>query len=225
MELASGERTCVILPAKTFSQGKTRLRSKLTDRARSELARALFQRSLQVSLQCPSVTTTYVVTNGDDVAELARSATPPAQREVLRDPGPGSLANLMDWALHQAWLRGSQRALIIMADLPAVQSADLEAVCSALDACDCVLVPDRRGRSTNAFGLHLPFPGRTAFGHESSLALHRGQARALGLRTRVLSNDRIAHDVDVPEDLGSGPAGLYGFPGDVAQVAGKHGGW
>lgn len=223
MVIASPEQTCVILPAKTFAQAKTRLRSHLSDVARCALARELFVRALRVSLSCPSVAATYVVTNGDDVAELATQTGPHGRASVLRDPHPDlSLAALMDWALREATLRGASRALIVMADLPAIEPCDIEAVCATLDRHDCVLVPDRRGQSTNALGLRLPFAGRTAFGHSESLAEHRAQARSLGLRAWVLANGRIAHDVDLPEDLLNAGSGLDRCLGHVAA---KHEGW
>jgi 2-phospho-L-lactate guanylyltransferase len=212
----------VILPAKTFALGKTRLRTHLSDQARSALARGLFLRALGVSLQCPTVALTYVVTNGDDVAELVRLTDTQQRAVVLRDPEPDvSLAALMDWALREASSHGSARALIMMADLPVVESCDIEALCAALDDYECVLVPDRRGPSTNALGLRLPFAGQTAFGHPDSLARHRAQAHALGLRALVLANRRIAHDVDLPEDLGS----FNGLSGCSGEVADKHEGW
>jgi len=223
LAIAGPERTCVILPAKGFAQAKTRLRAHMSDQARCALARELLMRALRVSLRSPSVSATYVVTNGDDVAELVHELDTERRAAVLRDPGPNlSLAALMDWALREATLRGSSRALIVMADLPAIEPCDIEAVLATLDAYDCVLVPDRRGQSTNALALRLPFAGRTAFGHAQSLAEHRALARALSLRTWVLANGRIAHDVDVPEDLPGLGVGLDRCPG---HVAGKHQGW
>lgn len=214
--------SCVILPAKTFARAKTRLRTHLSDQARSALARELFLRALTVSLRCPSVALTFVVTNGDDVAELVRLTDTDRRAVVLRDPEPDvSLAALMDWALREVSSRGAARALIMMADLPDVESCDVDALCAALDVYDCVLVPDRRGQSTNALGLRLPFAGQTAFGHADSLAQHRARALALGLHASVLANSRIAHDVDLPEDLGS----FTGLSACSGEVADKHGGW
>lgn len=221
------DQTCVILPAKAFAQAKTRLRGQLSDQARAALARQLFLRALRVALSAPRVSTVYVVTNGDDVADLVHANDPAQRAEVLRDPEPKiSLAALMDWSLREASLRGPTRGLILMADLPCIEVCDLDAVCSALDDHDCVLVPDRRGHSTNALGLRLPFPGRTAFGHPDSLAQHQAHAHALGLRAWVLTNARIAHDVDLPEDLlpelGRAAATRSACPGTVAD---KHEGW
>jgi len=63
-------RTCVILPVKTFAQGKTRLRAQLSDHARAGLARDMFLGVLHASQHCAQVSATYVVTNGADVAAL-----------------------------------------------------------------------------------------------------------------------------------------------------------
>jgi 2-phospho-L-lactate/phosphoenolpyruvate guanylyltransferase len=206
----SRERTCVILPAKQLDQAKTRLRASLSESARAALARDMFLHVLDAALECPRVEAAYVVTNGDDVAALARTRE---RAHVLRDPRPDmTLAELMDWALRE--LRDFTHALIVMADIPTLEARDLDALCDALATADCVLVPDRRGQSTNALGLRLPSHGHTAFGQPDSLTQHHAMARARGLRVRILGNVRIAHDVDIPDDLPAGP-----------EVAGKLQGW
>ena len=219
----TGARTCVILPVKAFTQGKTRLRAQLSDQARAGLARDMFLGVLHASQACAQVCATYVVTNGADVAELVHRTDTKHRTAVLRDPRPDmTLAGLMDWALAEVSQRGATRALILMADLPALETRDLSALCSALDAHDCVLVPDRRGQSTNALGLRLPFLGQTAFGEPDSFARHSAHMAALDLRARVLVNGRIAHDVDIPDDLMTAPAPLDECHADVA---GKQQGW
>jgi 2-phospho-L-lactate guanylyltransferase len=127
----------------------------------------------------------------------------------------------MDWALQEVAERAAERALIVMADIPGLASCDLDELCGTLDDNDCVLVPDRRGTSTNALGLRLPFHGKTAFGHPDSLALHDRRVRELGLRTRVAGNARIAHDIDVIEDLQSLPR----LAAASTEVAPKGQGW
>jgi 2-phospho-L-lactate guanylyltransferase (CobY/MobA/RfbA family) len=136
-----------------------------------------------------------------------------------------TLAELMDWALSEATRRAAARALILMADLPAVETRDLAALCAVLDDYDCVLVPDRRGQSTNAMGLHLPFPGQTEFGKPDSFARHSAHLLALQLRARVLCNARIAHDVDIPDDLISTPDTSKLLDECHADVARKQQGW
>ena len=216
-------RTCVILPVKAFAKGKTRLRSQLSDQARAGLAREMFLGVLHASQECAHVAATYVVTNGADVAELVHRDDTKHRTAVLRDPRPDmTLAELIDWAIAEVSQRGATRALVLMADLPALETRDLSALCTALDEDDCVLVPDRRGQSTNALGLRLPFVGRTAFGEPDSFARHNAHMAALALRVRVLVNGRIAHDVDIPDDLLNTATPLDECHGDVA---GKQQGW
>jgi 2-phospho-L-lactate guanylyltransferase len=203
---------------------KSRLRDGLSDQARAALARAMFERTLQAAAECQRVANTYVVTNGDDVAETVR-ALADARIRVLRDPQPNMpLADLMDWALSELASRAATRALILMADLPRLETRDVEELCSALDSSDCVLVSDQRGQSTNALGMRLPFRGRTSFGQPDSFALHKQQMQGLGLRTWHASNARVAHDVDTPEDLNMalGPLSLPGasFISDAAASKG-----
>jgi 2-phospho-L-lactate guanylyltransferase len=216
-------RTCVILPVKAFATGKTRLRAQLSDQARARLARDMFMGVLHASQDCAQVAATYVVTNGTDVAELVHRNDTKHQAAVLRDPRPDmTLAELMDWAIAEVSQRGATRALILMADLPALETRDLTALCTVLDEHDCVLVADRRGQSTNALGLRLPFAGQTAFGEPDSFARHNAHMAALELRVHVLANPRLAHDVDIPDDLITMATPLDECHGDVA---GKQQGW
>lgn len=222
--VVTATRTCVILPVKAFTQGKTRLRAQLTDQARARLARDMFLGVLHAAQDCAQLAATYVVTNGADVAELVHRNHAEHRTAVLRDPRADmTLASLMDWAIGEVSQRGATRALILMADLPALETRDLSELCAALDEHDGVLVPDRRGQSTNALGLRLPFAGQTAFGEPDSFARHRAHMAALELRARVLVNGRIAHDVDIPDDLLTTPcAPLDECHGDIAD---KQQGW
>ena len=195
----SGARTCVLVPMKAFDRAKSRLRDHLDDVARSSLARSMFERVLSEVRACERVHGTYVITDSAQVAQVARALG----AQVLADPVPTlpSLGSLIDWALGQVRAPAATRAVVLMADLPAVQSADVLELCTLLDHYDMVAAPDRRGRSTNALALHLPSAAKTAFGHPDSYAVHRTQAQALGLSLYELRSPRLAHDLDLAADL------------------------
>lgn len=213
---------CAILPMKRFSEAKSRLRPSLSDAARAELAREMFQRTLAAALGCAPIDRTYVVTNGDDVAALAAAAG----AKVLRDPSPSiALGELMDWALREVTARSATRAVILMSDVPSAHANDVEELCQLLDNNDCVLVPDRHGCSTNALGLRLPFLAQTAFGRSDSYAEHQSRARALGLRAAAVRNPRLALDVDVVGDLAYVESTAGTLTPAAARVAAKHQGW
>jgi len=196
---AHGARTCVLIPMKAFGRAKSRLRGHLDDAARHALARSMFERVLSAARGCGRVHATYVITDGHDVAQLASRHG----AEVLQDPEPAlpSLGALLDWGLTQLCARGETRALVLMADLPNVQSEDVQALCIGLDAHAVVAAVDRRGHCTNALGVQLPYDTATAFGHPESYAEHRQRTHALGLSLCELVRPGLAHDVDVAADL------------------------
>jgi 2-phospho-L-lactate/phosphoenolpyruvate guanylyltransferase len=90
--------------------------------------------------------------------------------------------------------------LVIPADIPLIQSWELEKIFACAPAEGSVLAPAADGRGTNAIwrrpaGL---FPAR--FGNDS-FKPHYAAAKATGKPCVVLSLPGIALDVDNPEDL------------------------
>jgi 2-phospho-L-lactate guanylyltransferase len=193
-----------IVPAKSLARGKSRLKSVLADAERAAFARRLLEHVLGVLHKC-ELDGVLVATDGDDVAELA------AARGALvrRDRGARSLAEVVDGALADVASRGARVALVLMADLPRVEPADLTALLGALDDHDLALVRDHEGRHTNALATRLPLSIATSFGSTDSFADHCAAARAAALRTVIVSSERIAFDVDGPADLAAAPAGYF----------------
>jgi len=199
--------TAVLVPMKTFSAAKSRLRTHFADSARQQLAHDMFESVLSAARTCPVVDTTYVLTNGDDVARVARAQG----ARVLRDPDEHSgraaaLGSLIDWGLAQLTSHGVTRALVLMADLPRVTPDDVGALCAALVTHEIVAAADQHGRSTNALGVRLPCPMLTAFGDPDSYARHLASARLYGWRVSEIVNPRLAHDVDRPDDVAGAAA-------------------
>ena len=184
-----------IVPAKSLTHGKSRLRPVLDDDDRARFAQRLVEHVLDVLGAC-ELDGVLVATGGDDVTSLAASRG----AHVLRDHGGGSLADVVDRALAEVASRGAGRALVLMADLPRIEQGDVRALLAALDDHDIAIVRDHAGRHTNGLALAPPTAIATCFGREDSFAAHCAAARAAGLRTIVVDNDRIGFDVDVPAD-------------------------
>jgi 2-phospho-L-lactate guanylyltransferase len=184
-----------IVPAKSWLHGKSRLRPVLDDDERALFAQRLLEHVLDVLGTC-GLDGVLVATGGDDVASLASARG----AHVLRDRGAGSLAEVVDRALADVASRGAATAVVLMADLPRVESRDVGALLAALDEHDVALVRDHLGRHTNALAMTPPTAMTTCFGREDSFAAHCAAARAAGLRAVVVESDRIAFDVDVPAD-------------------------
>ena len=184
-----------IVPAKSLLQGKSRLRPVLGDEDRARFAQRLLEHVLDVLGAC-ALDGVLVATGGDDVASLATSRG----AHVLRDRGEGSLADVVDRALAEVSSRGAASAVVLMADLPRIEPADVEALLAALDDHDVALVHDHLGHHTNALAVAPPMAMATCFGRPDSFAAHCAAARARGLRAAVIDSPRIAFDVDLPAD-------------------------
>ena len=90
--------------------------------------------------------------------------------------------------------------MVVPADIPLIDSSELQKIVDSAPSGGAVLVPDAAGRGTNA-AWRSPsdlFPLR--FGNDSFLP-HLAAAKATGLPCVVLELPGIARDVDRPEDL------------------------
>ncbi|HKU44542.1 MAG TPA: 2-phospho-L-lactate guanylyltransferase [Polyangiales bacterium] len=203
MTPAAVQDTVALIPIKGFEHAKTRLRERLTATERAELARGMFEHVLAQSLACQRLSGVLVLSDADEIAELAIQRGARALPDSAAAAGRPRLAQVVDRALEQLRSQGVARALVLMADLPLLRTSDLEELLDALEHSDVVLAPDARGPCTNALGLRLPEAERfeSAFGSEHSLALHEQRARALGLRVRRAPNPRLSLDIDLPADL------------------------
>jgi 2-phospho-L-lactate/phosphoenolpyruvate guanylyltransferase len=187
--------TWAIVPAKSLMRGKSRLRPILGDDERARFARDLLEHVLGVLETC-DLDGILVATDGDDVEELAvrHGAC------VRRDGGHGTLATVVNDALVDSCGRGALAAIVLMADLPRIKPNDVKDILAALVDHEVVIVRDHLGSHTNALALAPPTALATCFGRQDSFAAHCASARAADLRLRILENERIAFDVDVPDD-------------------------
>lgn len=188
-------RTWAVVPAKSLARGKSRLSPALDHVERARFARTLLEHVLDV-LRATPLDGILVATDGDDVGDLAVSRG----AAVLFDRGAGSLAGVVDGALAEASRRGATAAIVLMADLPRVEARDVVEILGALDANDVVLVRDHLGQHTNALALAPPTAMTTRFGRADSFDAHLAAARESALRVAVVDNERVAFDVDVPDD-------------------------
>ncbi len=191
--------TWALVPVKSFTRGKSRLAPALSDDARAAFARRLFDHVLDTLAAVPGLAGVLVATDDEAVAAAARAHGAAARLDA---PGaaPPRLADVIDAGLADLAARGAGAALVLMADLPRLGVADVEALVAALATHDVVAVRADDGCHTNALGLRPPDRLRTAFGRPDSFAAHVAAAAAAGLSLAILDNPRIAFDVDAPAD-------------------------
>jgi 2-phospho-L-lactate guanylyltransferase len=184
-----------LVPVKGFAEGKSRLKPALSDEARREFARSLFDHVLEALSGV--VDRALVCTDSSEVAKAAARH----HAEVRHDPpAASSLATIVDGGLADLASRGAHAGLVLMADLPRLTSEDVRQLVAPLRDHQLVMVRAQDGHHTNALALSPPDCLRTAFGRADSFAAHLRAASAASLRVCILDNSRVAFDVDGPED-------------------------
>ena len=107
----------------------------------------------------------------------------------LKDAGRGLNGEL-------ASVLGQDRVLVIHADLPLLNAADVDALLAEASRAGAAIAPDRAGTGTNALALVAPAAVKTAFGVDS-FALHKAMFPAAA----IIKRPGLALDIDFPEDL------------------------
>jgi 2-phospho-L-lactate guanylyltransferase len=185
----------ILVPVKNLVDAKQRLSSILSPEERFALARAMCEDVLQALARWPSRPSVLVVTSDS----FARDMAARFNFEVLADDNSGE-TSAIERATAFCRERGAESTLVIPADIPLIDSSELEEIVDHSPPGGAVLVPDAAGRGTNA-AWRSPgdlFPLR--FGNDSFFP-HLAAARATGLPCVVLELPGIARDVDRAEDL------------------------
>lgn len=198
-----------IVPVKALTQAKSRLADLLTPDERGDLMLAMLRRVLHALLAfqsaAASISAVWVISADPRVMALASDL---GARPLLDTAGDLNAA--LELGRAAAVRAGAEAMLVIMADVPLLTRADLEALTAALaGGAEVVIASDQAGSGTNALGLALPstFPFR--FGSDS-WRQHIAVARARGQRVQIYTSPTLGLDVDTPENLIHYQHQLYG---------------
>jgi 2-phospho-L-lactate guanylyltransferase len=188
-------KTVALVPAKAFTEAKSRLAPELPAHRRAALAARLLAHVLDAILASDAVDVCGVVSPDPAVLAQARlwGAVPVAQERQGLNPG---LEEGRAWAI----ARGAQALLIVLGDLPLLTPADVAALVTLAAPRTVVLAPDRHGTGSNALLLAPPGLLPFHFGPDSA-ARHTAAARRRGLALRRYESAGTAFDIDTPADL------------------------
>ena len=185
----------ILVPVKNLANAKQRLAPVLEKSARTELAHAMLRDVLR-ALADYAEGEVSLVTSDPFAVELARDY----RFGIIRDESNLSETDAIEMAtrLCESW--GIQSTLVIPADIPLLEAADIRTIYENTPEIGSVLVPSRDRRGTNAVRRRPAplFPLR--FGSDSFMP-HLAAAIATNKSCVVLSLARIALDIDTPEDL------------------------
>lgn len=189
-----------LMPVKGFRNAKQRLAPLLGSDAREVLAEAMFRDVLRQVRAARGLSGTFVVTGDDRVASIASAAG----AEVLREHAEEGETAAVDFARLEMKNAGCEAALILPGDMPLVRAADIEEVLAQVPdgaaSPYALLVPSHDRKGTNALLLAPPDIIKLRFGYDS-FNFHMSQVTAQGLPMRFIENERIALDIDEPQDL------------------------
>ena len=186
----------ILVPIKNTSSAKQRLAAVLDQPSRTRLAQAMLHDVLSTLHDWRNRPGVGVVTSDRYATHLAREY----KFEVIPDPENPGETGAIEMATRVCIERGADSTLVIPADIPLIQSWELEEIVKHAPTEGTVLVPAGDGRGTNAV-FRRPanlFPLR--FGNDS-FKPHHAAAQATGKPCIVLNLPGIAVDVDNPEDL------------------------
>jgi 2-phospho-L-lactate guanylyltransferase len=182
----------LVIPVKLLAQAKTRLTGLAADR-RSRLVLAMAADTVAAAAQADSVATVLVVTDDQDVREVAGALG----AVVLPDAGNG-LNEALGYGAAYAQERWPVRGRCGLAgDLPAMRPAELATALTMAASLGVAFVPDADGTGT---ALYAAAPGREfrpEFGPASRRRHLAGGAAEIDARILV----GLRRDVDTLDDL------------------------
>jgi 2-phospho-L-lactate/phosphoenolpyruvate guanylyltransferase len=208
-------RTLAILPIKSFSHAKQRLRHELSDADRRALVDAMFSDVLVALRRVPALER-IVVVSGDRVAQRIGAGY---GATVVEDDERGHNAAAAK-GIEAALEDGIERVLLVPGDCPLLDPSELEGLLAhQTGERSALIVPDRHGTGTNALLLTPPDVLTPSFGPDSRRR-HEADAAAAGVGAAVVELDSLALDIDTPEDLEALRQTLASTRGGAAHTRG-----
>jgi 2-phospho-L-lactate/phosphoenolpyruvate guanylyltransferase len=183
----------ILVPIKNLSGAKQRLSSVLSAEERFTLAQAMCEDVMQTLARWQARPPVALVT-GDP---FARDLAARFNFEVIADDENAGETNAIAMATAVCRERGASSTLVIPADIPLLEVADLQTIVDAAPPQGSVLVTDAARRGTNAAWRSPPDLFPLHFGDDSFLP-HLAAARAIGLPCVTLELPSLARDVDRP---------------------------
>lgn len=186
----------LIIPIKELSAGKSRLRHILSHDARTELNRILAMRTLAVANEFRQFARVFVVSKSEKVLTLAQRYS----LDVLREPVGATLNDAISFAWSAAQDVGCSELLVVPVDLIYLSADRLNGLIQYGAEADVTLVTDASETGTNVIFWKSLKTARFLFGPDSAKR-HAMDAANRGLRVRVVRDDALSFDLDLPQDF------------------------
>ncbi|MCB1644041.1 MAG: 2-phospho-L-lactate guanylyltransferase [Pseudomonadales bacterium] len=191
--------TSVVIPVKQLANAKQRLAGFLSPEQRSGLFKAMVEDVLEAVTVCDRIDDVYLITNDDEVAELARAYG----AQTLTEPAQPGLIEAVTEAGTKLQQSGVETMVFLPGDVPLVSAEELEIVLDGFghsDNHEFLIVPASDLGGSNCVLVSPPDCMTFGFG-EDSFRRHLRLARERGINPGVARLPGIGLDVDTPADL------------------------
>jgi 2-phospho-L-lactate/phosphoenolpyruvate guanylyltransferase len=186
----------LLIPVKSLGTGKSRLAKVMSSQERRQLNEFFLRHIIQVAKDYSKEDRATIITECSGVALIAKSLGVP----VIKQSSASGLNQAAGQGVIELRTNGADDILIVASDLPTIRASDLAEIAARAVGNRIVICPDKSRNGTNAIFLAAHTTLRFRFG-PNSFARHCQEAEISGIVPAVYFNDRIAMDVDVPEDL------------------------
>ena len=188
-----------LVPLKDLVDAKSRLSGLLRPAERRALAQAMAEDVLSTLSQHPGFEQLILLSDDPGAAMLAQKYGADHWPEsALACRGLNKvIARSCDLLFQQS----ASPVVVLHADLPCLESADLTAILQAMDTYGGLIVAcDRHAMGTNLLAFTARGRPEFLFGYDSC-AKHCSSALELGIPHRVVYRPGTSLDVDIPEDI------------------------
>lgn len=203
-----------LVPVKQLTEAKSRLAPFLSAAQREDLQCAMLADVLAALTRSIALEGVMVVTRDAAMAAFAR------ERGAVIVDEPDGCAGLnvaVNAGIARLAERGAARALVVPADVPLVEVADIDRIVNLSRQLQLTLVvPSHDLGGTNGLLVHLNAPPEIAFGPDS---FHRHLYSKRGRLPMGMAVDSFAWDVDTPSDLAALTTKLRGQDGLAPHTA------
>ncbi len=185
----------IAIPMKDLSECKTRLASCLGEKARSNLARLLYIRTLEfiTPIALENGFDLAVVTNSTEAINIASAF----KAQIIHEPPFGTLSKAVKLASDWACINKYDRFCVIPADLVAPDPGEMK---KFLNSKAIVTICPSVDQGTNALMLSPPNAIEFHYGPRSSIA-HFNSAMKAGLKPVLMPFESLSFDLDQTDCL------------------------
>jgi 2-phospho-L-lactate guanylyltransferase len=184
-----------LIPVKSLSEVKSRLAPYCTPEQRANLVLHMLNHVIMTLQESQLFSRISVVSPDAHVREITQQWGAVALKEELAGHNPALTA-----AAHQEIMAGSQALLTISADLPLLQTRDLQGLVEQSQRYQVVLAPSQEGTGTNAILVRPPLALPYVFGL-NSLQHYQHEASRQNLSHTLHKTLGLAVDIDTIDDI------------------------